>query len=133
MSSAGVDYYDSAIVETKKGTSICLSGASTMPKHRGYMIDIRIFGSRGVLAFDIERERMSIMSREGEDIEVEMKPGDGDYPEEAPIDCFVDHCSGETIENMADGVVGLRSVETIELMHKSARSGKVESYRSIVV
>jgi predicted dehydrogenase len=126
LSSSRVDYYDAAVLETKQGTSICLSGASTMPKHKEYMLDIRIFGSKGVLVLDIERERMSIMSHEGEDIDNEMKPGDGDYPEQPPIDYFIDLCSGKAIQNPANGIVGLRSVETLELMHRSAKSGKVE-------
>jgi predicted dehydrogenase len=125
-SSAGVDYYDAAVVETKQGTSICLSGASTMPKHKSFMLDVRIFGTKGVLVLDIERERMTIMRHDGEDIESNMEPGDGDYPEAPPINYFVELCSGKAIQNPANGVVGRRSVETIELMHKSAKSGKVE-------
>lgn len=129
LSSAGVDYYDSAVLKTKQGTTISLSGASTMPKEKGYMMDIRIFGTEGVLAFDIERERMVIMRKNGQEFRSEMKPGDGNYPERTPIHCFLKLCKGNTIHNAADGTVGRRSVETIELMYKSAESGKVEQLK----
>ncbi|MCO5236834.1 MAG: Gfo/Idh/MocA family oxidoreductase [Chitinophagaceae bacterium] len=126
LSSAGVDYYDSAVLKTDKGTTVCLSGASTMPGHRGYMMDIRIFGTEGVLVFDIERERMEVMVDDGDDIENVMAPGEGQYPEQPPVERFVQLCKGEKVHNPADATVGLRSVETLYLMHQSAKSGKVE-------
>lgn len=131
LSSAGVDYYDAAVLKTNKGTSICLSGASTMPGHRGYMMDLRIFGTEGVLAFDIERERMEIMGAGGEDFKAGMLPGDGKYPEQPPVERFVQLCKGEAVHNPADAIVGRRSVETLYLMHQSAKSGKVEHLNTI--
>lgn len=125
FSSAGVDYYDAAVLTTDKGTTVCLSGASTMPSHRGYMMDIRIFGTEGVLAFDIERERMEIMRNQGDDLKNELIKGDGKYPEQPPVERFVQLCKGDAVHNPADAVVGRRSVETLFLMHQSAKSGQV--------
>lgn len=126
LSAAGVDYFDAAVLKTNKGTTISLSGASAMPGHRGYMMDIRIFGTEGVLVFDIERERMEIMSNNGKDTANEMVPGDGKYPEHPPVNRFVQLCKGEVVHNPADAIVGRRSVETLCLMHQSAKSGKAE-------
>lgn len=126
LSSAGVDFYDAAVLTTNKATTVCLSGASTMPRHRGYMMDIRIFGTEGVLAFDIERERMEIMRNNGDDLKNELVKGDGKYPEQPPVERFVQLCKGNPVINPADAVVGRRSVETLFLMHQSAKSGKVE-------
>ena len=57
LSPAGVDFYDAAVVEFANGATMALSGSATVPKSRGYQIDIRIFGTEGMLLFDIERAR----------------------------------------------------------------------------
>jgi len=132
LSAANVDNYDTAILKTKQETTISLSGASTMPKHSGYMMDIRIFGTKGVLAFDIERERMLVMRHSGEDIVINMKPGDGNYPEEAPIHYFIALCQGKRVTNSANGKIGQRVVETLELMYNSAKSGKKRIVKKVV-
>ena len=72
-SPAGVDYYDAATVRCVSGPTIALSGAATIPGHvaastldsHGFQLDVRIFGSEGVLSFDIERERLEIRRRDG--------------------------------------------------------------------
>lgn len=132
LSKAKVDYYDAAILKTKAETTICLSGASTMPKHSGYMMDIRIFGTKGVLAFDIERERMAIMKHSGEDIEIDIESGEGNYPERTPIDYFIACCQGKPINNLANSIVGQRVVETLDLMYRSAKSGEKKFINKII-
>ena len=49
-SPAGVDYYDAAAVRFGNGASGSLSGSATLPKGRPVQIDLRIFGSEGMLA-----------------------------------------------------------------------------------
>ena len=61
-SPAGVDYFDAAAVRMANGATMALSGAATVPKHCGFQMDIRIFGSEGVLLFDVERERLSCVA-----------------------------------------------------------------------
>ena len=46
--------------------------AATAPKHRGNQIDLRMFGSEGVLLLDIERERLEVRRRDGRDEVVAM-------------------------------------------------------------
>ena len=58
LSPAGVDFYDAALVEFSNGATMALSGSATVPKSRGYQLDIRIFGTEGMLLFDIERARV---------------------------------------------------------------------------
>ena len=57
-SPAGVDWYDAAVLELENGATVSLSGSSTVPKSCAYQIDVRIFGSEGMLLLDIERERL---------------------------------------------------------------------------
>ena len=59
-SPAGVDYYDAVVVRFANGATAAVSGSATSPKHRGNQIDLRIFGSEGVLLLDIERERLEV-------------------------------------------------------------------------
>ena len=42
-SPAGVDYYDAAVVQFANGATAALSGAATVPKHRGFQIDLQAF------------------------------------------------------------------------------------------
>ena len=71
-----------------------LSGASTVPKHRGFQIDLRIFGSEGMLLLDIERERLEVRRRDGRDEVVPMAPGEGAYSCDEPLTLLVDLCLG---------------------------------------
>ena len=66
-SPTGVDYYDAAVVQFANGATAAVSGAATVPKHRGFQIDLRLFGSEGMLVLDIERERLEVRRRDGRD------------------------------------------------------------------
>jgi predicted dehydrogenase len=126
-SPAGVDYYDAAVVRFDGGATGALSGSSTVPKHRSFQIDLRIFGSEGMLLLDIERERLELRRRDGKDEVVPLKPGDGAYTCEEPLRVLVDACLGRKADNGAPGIVGQRAVEVLDAMYRSAASGRVEA------
>ena len=94
-SPAAVDYYDSAVVRFAGGASGVLSGAATLPKGRPVQIDLRIFGSEGMLLLDIERERLELRRRDGKDEVFRSSPGDGAYACEEPLSVLVDLCLGK--------------------------------------
>jgi predicted dehydrogenase len=125
-SPTGVDYYDAAVVQFANGANASVSGSATTPKHRGNQIDLRIFGSEGVLALDIERERLEVWRRDGQDLVVDMPPGSGAYACDKPLDTLVDICLGRAVENQSPGIVGLRAVEVLDALYRSARSGRLE-------
>jgi hypothetical protein len=56
-SPTGVDYYDAGVVQFADGATGSLSGASTVPKHCGNQIDMRLFGSEGMLLLDLAAAR----------------------------------------------------------------------------
>lgn len=126
QSSANVDIYDAAVIRFTSGATGTLSGAATAPKHRGFQLDLRVFGTEGMLLFDIERERMEIRRHDGADYVMSVKPGDGGYPMDRALNTFVDLCLGVEAENQAPGEVGARSVEVLEALYNSARSGRPE-------
>jgi predicted dehydrogenase len=126
LSPAGVDFYDAAVVEFANGATMSLSGSATVPKIRGYQMDIRVFGTEGMLLFDIERARLEAIRHDGK-THIEALPKDaGDYEMVAPITRFVDICRGMPTVNPADGQLGARSVALLDAMYRSAKSGRME-------
>ncbi len=125
-SPANVDYYDAGVVRFTNGATAALSGSATVPKHCGFQIDIRMFGSEGMLLLDIERERLEIRRRDGKDTVVDMPKGSGAYSCEKPLKTLVDFCLGKRVENQSPGRVGMRAVEVLDALYRSAASGKLE-------
>jgi predicted dehydrogenase len=126
-SPADVDYYDAVVVRFANGATASVSGASTVPKHCGYQIDLRIFGSEGMLLLDIERERLELRRRDGKDEVVSIAAGEGAYSCAEPVAMFVDLCRGLDVENPASGTVGQRAIEVLDAMYRSAASGRMEN------
>lgn len=126
LSPAGVDFYDAAVVEFANGATMALSGSATVPKSRGYQIDIRIFGTEGMMLFDIERARVEVIRHDGKTHIADLGPNAGDYEQVAPITLLVDLARGQNIPNPSDGVVGMRSSVLLDAMYRSARSGRME-------
>lgn len=126
-SPSGVDYYDAAVVRFENGATASISGSSTVPKHRSVQIDLRVFGSEGMMLLNTEEERLEIRRRDGRDIVVPLAPGEGGYACEEPVDVFVDICRGVPAENRASGLVGQRAVEVLDAMYRSAASGRMEA------
>lgn len=129
LSPAGVDFYDAAVVEFANGATMALSGAATVPKSRSYQMDIRIFGTEGMLLFDIERARIEAIRHDGKAHVEELPVDAGAYEQVAPITLLVDLCRGAATANPADGVVGMRASALLEAMYRSAKSGRMEEIR----
>lgn len=125
-SPAGVDYYDAAVVRFENGATAALSGAATVPKHRGFQIDLRLFGSAGMLLLDIERARLEVRRRDGADVVEPITDRDTAYECVAPVTALVDICLGRAPLNPAAGDVGLRAVEVLDALYRSAASGRIE-------
>jgi predicted dehydrogenase len=125
-SPTGVDYFDAAVVRMASGATMALSGAATVPKHCGFQMDIRVFGSQGMLLFDVERERLALRRNDGADLTIPITPGDGGYDGAAPVRRFIEICGGLNGGNAADGEVGARVVETLEALYRSAATGQTE-------
>jgi predicted dehydrogenase len=125
-SKAGVDYYDALTVRMTNGATAAISGAATVPKHCGYQVDVRIFGTEGMLLIDVERERMELRRNDRDDVVLDLKPGDGAYLAIEPVDRLVDICLGREKRNEAPGTVGMHAVEVLDAMYRSMASGRVE-------
>lgn len=125
----GGDLYDAAAIRCADGATISLSGAATAPHGSPFQFDIRLFGSEGMLLIDAERERVSLCRDDGDNAEVPMNRGDGAYACIEPIERFIDLCHGRPVRNNGDATIGLRSVEVVDAMLRSASSGRSERAR----
>jgi len=125
-SRAGVDAYDAAVIRCANGAQGALSGAATVPKPWGFQIDLRVFGTQGMLLLDIERVRLVVRRHDRADTVVDLTTDAGAYSPAPVIDAFIRLCAGETLENDSPGLVGQRAVETLDALYRSAASGRFE-------
>ncbi|BDZ54096.1 Gfo/Idh/MocA family protein [Agromyces marinus] len=123
---AAVDLFDAAVITFDGGALGSLSGAATLPDGDPYQVDIRIFGSEGVLMLDTERERAWVHRYDGARYEIEVEPGAGAYECIVPPNRFIDLITGASTENNSDVEVAARSVELIDAMLRSAAAGGTE-------
>ncbi|MDQ3667907.1 MAG: Gfo/Idh/MocA family oxidoreductase [Acidobacteriota bacterium] len=118
-----VDMYDSLSISFYDGVIGSVSGAATVPAGAGFQLDIRIFGSRGVLLFDVERERLECHTHEGVHRSESVTAGDGAYRCDEPPHQFVELILGLTDQNNSPGEVALRAVEITDAAYRSSQTG----------
>jgi predicted dehydrogenase len=123
---SGVDYYDAMALRFANGATGTVSGAATMPKGAAYQLDLRVFGTEGMLLLDMERARMELRRDDGEDEVAALDPEAGAYAAVAPVHRLIDACLGRMARNEAGPTVGLRAVEALDAMYRSMASGRPE-------
>lgn len=126
-SAANVDLLDSAVLTFANGAKASLSGSALVPKHCSYQLDIRIFGSEGMLLIDMERTRMELRRFDEDDVVLDLAPDAGQYMAVEPINRLAEVCQGTAKTIEANGVVGLRAIEVLDAMYRSFKSGKPEA------
>ncbi|MXU65153.1 Gfo/Idh/MocA family protein [Oceanomicrobium pacificus] len=124
-SPTGVDYYDAAVGRATNGATVSFSGASTVPKHVGMHMDMRIYGTEGCLFFDNERARLELRRLDGKDELVEIAQQEAEYDGTLPVRVFAALCAGEDVKNAADAENGARVTEALHAFYRSADSGEV--------
>jgi len=124
-SKSGVDYYDAACARATNGATIALSGSSTTPKHRGMHMDIRIYGTEGMILFDNERARLLLSRLDGTDEDFAISPQEAEYDGTLPVRVFARLCAGHDVVNASDGECGARVTEALDAMYRSAATGRL--------
>ena len=127
-SRTGVDFYDAAVARAANGATVALSGAASVPKHRGMHMDIRIYGTEGMISFDCEagRARLELSRLDGQDETVAIAPGEAEYDGALPVRVFAALCAGQPATNAANAENGARVTEALDALYRSARSGQLE-------
>lgn len=123
-----VDLYDALSVRFGRGAIGTVSGAGTIPPSgkAEFQVDLRLFGSEGMLLLDCERARLELHRHDGRCDKVPLPEGAGAYSCEGPPNNFVDLVLGKTGENLAPAEAALRSVLLLDAAYRSARSGQAE-------
>jgi predicted dehydrogenase len=114
-----VDMYNTASVVFENGAIGTISGAATLPDNDTFQVDIRIFGTEGVMLLDVERERVSLRRHDGAHQSLDVPAGEGAYTCETPPERFIDLIKGRG-RNDSPGEIAARSVELINAMFESA-------------
>jgi predicted dehydrogenase len=124
-SRSGVDFYDAACARATNGATVALSGSSTVPKHKGMHMDIRIFGTEGMILFDNERARLTLSRLDGTEEAVAITQAEADYDGTLPVRVFARICAGAPVVNASDAECGARVTEALDAMYRSAATGRL--------
>ena len=123
---AAVDIYDAITATFQNGAIATISGAASLPDEARYQLDMRIFGSDGMLNFDIDRERVDLYRHDGEHRLLDVRRDEGAYLCDGPLHNFVELILGLEEANLSPGYCGLRAVELLDAAYRSSRSGQEE-------
>lgn len=125
---AKVDLYDAISVRFSNGAIGTVSGAGTVPPSgmAGFQVDLRIFGSEGLLMLDCERTRLDLRRHDGTCEALDLAPDAGAYTCDGPPANFVELVLGKTTVNHSPGEAAMRSVLLVDAAYRSAASGRVE-------
>lgn len=126
---APVDLYDALSVRFEGGAIGTVSGAGTVPPTGAaqYQVDLRLFGSEGMLLLDCERARLELRRHDGRTQRLDLAPDAGAYSCEGPPNNFIDLIVGKTTVNWSPGEAAMRSVQLLDAAYRSAASGQVET------
>jgi predicted dehydrogenase len=125
---ARVDLYDALSVRFVGGAIGTISGAGTVPPNGNaqFQVDLRLFGTEGMLLLDCERARLELRRHDGQEQRLELAPDAGTYTCDGPPNNFVDLIVGRTSHNISPGELAMRSVLLLDAAYRSATSGQVE-------
>ena len=123
---ARVELYDALTARFKSGAIGTVSGAGTVPADRPFQVDIRIFGSEGMLLLDCERARLELRRHDQDHTVADVAPDAGGYECDGPSNNFVDLILGKTQVNWAPGAAAMRAVELLDAAYRSSLSGAQE-------
>ena len=125
---ARVDVYDAISVRFAGGALGTVSGAGTVPPTgaASYQVDLRLFGSEGMLLLDCERARLELRRHDGTADRLDLAPDAGAYTCDGPPANFADLILGKTDVNHSPGEAAMRSVLLLDAAYRSAQSGQVE-------
>ncbi|WP_027834155.1 Gfo/Idh/MocA family protein [Maritalea myrionectae] len=125
-SDANVDLTDAAVLTFENGAKASISGSALVPKHCSYQMDVRVYGSEGMLLIDMERTRMELRRFDKEDLVLDLELDEGQYAAVEPITRLGEVCQGTAKTIEANGTIGMRAIEVLDAMYRSFNSGQSE-------
>lgn len=128
-SESAVEMYDALAVTFTNGAIGSLTGAGTVPMDQTFQVDLRFFGSEGMLLLDCERARMHLRRHDGRHEVADVAGDAGFYECDGPPANFVELILGKTEVNSAPGEAAMKGAETLDAAYRSVASGKAEPVR----
>jgi predicted dehydrogenase len=125
-SESGSDLYNSISCRFSNGATGMLGGAGTIPRHSPFQVDVRIFGSNGMILLDVERPRFEIHRNDGTSVSADPRQRGGSYECVEPLKVFIGLIRGKPVENRSPAWLGKRVVEILEASLRSADTGVAE-------
>ncbi len=126
LSPTGTDLSAAISCRFQNGATGVIGGAATMPPDSTYQVDIRIFGSKGMMMLDLERPRLQVRRYDGQHFEMLMHTRPGEYECKEPLHTFIRLLRGEDADNRSSASIGRRTVEVLDAAFRSANSGRQE-------
>ncbi len=127
---AAVELHVAAAIRYEGDVVGTLAGASshTDVQASENELDIRIVGSEGQFALDIDAGLVWLGRRDGE-VRLELGHEAGLYDCDGPPNALVDLALGEPVENCSPGELGARTVEILDALYRSVATGRFEPTR----
>jgi len=125
-SKTGADISNAVTCHFSNGATGTVGGAGLNPPGCPDQVDIRLFGTEGIMLLDIERPRLEVRRYDGRNFSMTMNHEPGGYSCIAPLRVLIDLISGHSVENPASAQLGSRVVNVLDATFKSARSRTVE-------
>ena len=108
-----LDMYNAITVRFTNGAIGTFAGAATVPSGARYQLDLRIFGSDGMMNIDIDRERLDVIRHDGANETINIERDTGAYRCDGPPHEFIELILGLTEYNSAPIEIGVKAVELI--------------------
>jgi hypothetical protein len=117
-----VDLCDSVAVRFDGGATGTVGSTGSVPPGHAEVLEYRLFGADGYVAFDVMQGRASFHEADGAVEELTPLELDDRYPHHAPSDNLVDVVL-QRGENRSPAEIGQLTVEFLDAMYRSARAG----------
>ena len=123
---APVELHAAAALRFSGGGVGVLSGGSNHvgASNNKHELEVRAIGSEGQFIIDVHRDLVWLYKPSGVDITVDLPEGAGSYAMQGPANALVDVALGDLTANTAPGHLGARTVEALDLVYASLRTGQ---------
>jgi predicted dehydrogenase len=121
---AASDLYDAFAVRCSGGALISVSGGAAVPSRRRHHMQVRVYGSEGVLTVDLERDRIELVREDGHDDAMALDAGALRYDGVPPVHAFCDLALGRLTINHGDALPSAYGVAVIEAALQAAQIGR---------
>lgn len=124
---APVELHDAVVLRYEDGAIGTVGGGSCHTGAGGnkHQLEVRAIGSDGQVQVDVEREAGWLWRTDGE-LKLDLEEGAGAYDCDGPPNVLIDLAQGREVENASPGELAARTVEIIDAIYRSARSGTLE-------